>query len=162
MSAEQINPDTSVGVNADFLIIGSGIAGLSYALKVAESGTVAIVTKKARAESNTNYAQGGIAAAVADDDSLEEHVRDTLTAGDGLCNETAVRAMFSAVRKDFGRLDALLNNAGIASMNHLLTTPLSSVMDVLRTNVLGTFLFCREAAKLMRARKYGRMLASSS
>jgi 3-oxoacyl-[acyl-carrier protein] reductase len=73
-------------------------------------------------------------------------------------DETAVRAMFSAVRKDYGRLDALLNNAGIASMNHLLTTPLSSVMDVLRTNVLGTFLFCREAAKLMRARKYGRIV----
>ena len=80
-------------ITVDFLIIGSGIAGLSYALKVAEAGTVAIVTKKARAESNTNYAQGGIAAAVADDDSLEEHVRDTLTAGDGLCNETAVRVI---------------------------------------------------------------------
>jgi 3-oxoacyl-[acyl-carrier protein] reductase len=77
-------------------------------------------------------------------------------------DETAVRAMFSAVRKDYGRLDALLNNAGIASMNHLLTTPLSSVTDVLRTNVLGTFLFCREAAKLMRAKKYGRIVNFAS
>lgn len=77
-------------------------------------------------------------------------------------DETAVRAMFSSVRKDFGRLDALLNNAGIASMNHLLTTPLKSVVDVLQTNVLGTFLFCREAAKLMRARKYGRIVNFAS
>jgi 3-oxoacyl-[acyl-carrier protein] reductase len=77
-------------------------------------------------------------------------------------DETAVRAMFSAVRKEYGRLDALLNNAGIASMNHLLTTPLSSVTDVLRTNVLGTFLFCREAAKLMRAKKYGRIVNFAS
>jgi len=77
-------------------------------------------------------------------------------------DETAVRAMFSAVRKEYGRLDALLNNAGIASMNHMLTTPLSSVTDVLRTNVLGTFLFCREAAKLMRAKKYGRIVNFAS
>lgn len=78
-------------INVDFLIIGSGIAGLSYALNVAELGSVAIVTKKQRAESNTNYAQGGIAAVVAVDDSLDAHVRDTLTAGDGLCHEDAVR-----------------------------------------------------------------------
>jgi L-aspartate oxidase len=80
-------------INVDFLIIGSGIAGLTYALKVAPKNSVAIVTKKQRAESNTNYAQGGIAAAVAADDSLEDHLRDTLVAGDGLCNEKAVRAI---------------------------------------------------------------------
>ncbi|HEY2841398.1 MAG TPA: SDR family oxidoreductase [Pirellulales bacterium] len=77
-------------------------------------------------------------------------------------DEGAVKAMFSAVRKDYGRLDALLNNAGIASMNHVLTTPLSTVLDVLRTNVLGTFLFCREAAKLMRTRKHGRIVNFAS
>src|SRR5215471_528632 len=77
----------------DFVILGSGIAGLSYALKVATSGRVAIVTKKDRAESNTNYAQGGIAAVTSKEDSVELHVRDTLEAGAGLCKEKVVRAI---------------------------------------------------------------------
>ena len=62
----------------DYLVLGSGIAGLSFALKVAPRGRVAIVTKKSRAESNTNYAQGGIAAVTSKEDSFEAHVRDTL------------------------------------------------------------------------------------
>ena len=69
--------------------------GLTFALKVASAGTVAIITKKQRAESNTNYAQGGIAAVMAKDDSLELHVRDTLEAGAGLCNEEVVRTIVS-------------------------------------------------------------------
>jgi len=77
----------------DFLVIGSGIAGLTFALKVASAGRVAILTKKQRAESNTNYAQGGIAAVMAQDDSLELHVRDTLSAGAGLCRENVVRTI---------------------------------------------------------------------
>ena len=77
----------------DFLVLGSGIAGLSYALKVAPHGRVAIVTKKDRAESNTNYAQGGIAAVTSKEDSIELHVRDTLQAGAGLCKESAVRTI---------------------------------------------------------------------
>ncbi len=77
----------------DFLVLGSGIAGLTFALKVAPRGRVAIVTKKGRAESNTNYAQGGIAAVTGKDDSFELHVRDTLTAGAGLCREAAVRTI---------------------------------------------------------------------
>ena len=77
----------------DFLVLGSGIAGLSYALKVARHGRVAIVTKKDRAESNTNYAQGGIAAVTSKEDSVELHVRDTLEAGAGLCKEKVVRAI---------------------------------------------------------------------
>lgn len=79
----------------DYLVLGSGIAGLSFALKVAPHGRVAIITKKDRAESNTNYAQGGIAAVTSKEDSFELHVRDTLTAGAGLCNEAAVRTIVS-------------------------------------------------------------------
>src|SRR5437763_12034293 len=77
----------------DFLVLGSGIAGLSFALKVAPHGRVAIITKKDRAESNTNYAQGGIAAVTSKEDSFELHVRDTLEAGAGLCNEKVVRTI---------------------------------------------------------------------
>src|SRR5690348_12024656 len=77
----------------DFLVLGSGIAGLSFALKVAPRGRVAIVTKKNRAESNTNYAQGGIAAVTSKEDSFESHVRDTLEAGAGLCHEDVVRTI---------------------------------------------------------------------
>ncbi len=77
----------------DFIVLGSGIAGLSFALKVAPRGRVAIVTKKDRAESNTNYAQGGIASVTSKEDSFELHVRDTLTAGAGLCKESVVRTI---------------------------------------------------------------------
>ncbi len=76
----------------DLVIVGSGIAGLSFALKVAEAGyRVAIFTKKDKAESNTNYAQGGIAAVTSAGDDLEKHVVDTLEAGDGLCDSQIVR-----------------------------------------------------------------------
>jgi L-aspartate oxidase len=77
--------------NFDYVIIGSGIAGLMSAMHLAPYGKVLIITKKETAESNTNYAQGGIACVVADDDSFEEHVRDTLIAGAGLCDEKVVR-----------------------------------------------------------------------
>jgi L-aspartate oxidase len=77
----------------DFLVLGSGIAGLSFALKVAPRGRVAIITKKGSAESNTNYAQGGIAAVTSREDSFEMHVRDTLAAGAGLCKEAVVRTI---------------------------------------------------------------------
>ncbi|MCO5051880.1 MAG: L-aspartate oxidase [Verrucomicrobiae bacterium] len=77
----------------DFLVLGSGIAGLFFALKVAPHGKVAIVTKKNRAESNTNYAQGGIASVTSKEDSFELHVQDTLVAGAGLCREEVVRTI---------------------------------------------------------------------
>lgn len=77
----------------DFVVLGSGIAGLSFALEAAKAGRVAIITKKNRAESNTNYAQGGIAAVTSKEDSFELHVRDTLEAGAGLCKEAVVRTI---------------------------------------------------------------------
>ena len=78
---------------SDFLIIGSGIAGLSLSLKLADHGHVNIITKKERAESNTNYAQGGIAAVFAPNDSFDIHIQDTLKAGAGLCNRQAVELL---------------------------------------------------------------------
>jgi L-aspartate oxidase len=78
-------------IQTDFLIISSGIAGLMYALKVADNGTVAIVTKKQAVDSNTNLAQGGIASVFGQQDSFDLHIQDTLASGDGLCNEEVVR-----------------------------------------------------------------------
>jgi len=74
----------------DFLVIGSGVAGLFYALKVSElspGAKIAIVTKKGETASNTNRAQGGIAAVLAGSDSFEAHIADTMSAGAGLCNQ---------------------------------------------------------------------------
>ncbi|MCC6559443.1 MAG: L-aspartate oxidase [Polyangiaceae bacterium] len=79
-----------MAVTTDFLVVGSGIAGLTFALDAAEHGEVVVVTKRSRDESNTRYAQGGIAAALDPEDSQEAHVRDTLIAGAGLCREVVV------------------------------------------------------------------------
>lgn len=78
-------------MEVDFLVIGSGIAGLSFALKVAEYGKVCIVTKAAADEGSTKYAQGGIAAVIYDTDSFDKHIQDTLIAGAGMCDEDTVR-----------------------------------------------------------------------
>jgi len=79
--------------STDFLIIGSGIAGLRAAIGLAGAGRVTILTKAEPSESNTGYAQGGIAAALGDDDSPALHAEDTIRAGDGLCDEAAVRVL---------------------------------------------------------------------
>lgn len=73
-------------------------------------------------------------------------------------DEAAVTRMMREVARDAGRLDALINNAGIASMNHALLTPGATMTRIFRTNVFGSFLFCREAAKLMGRRKTGRIV----
>ena len=70
----------------DFLVIGSGIAGLSFALKAAKHGTVSVLSKNDTEETNTKYAQGGIAAVMSPIDSFEKHIRDTILVGDGLCD----------------------------------------------------------------------------
>jgi 3-oxoacyl-[acyl-carrier protein] reductase len=86
--------------------------------------------------------------------ALEGYSHHTLDVAD----EQAVKMLFSSLRQRHGRLDHLINNAGIASMNHALLTPVSTVQTVLQTNVVGTFLFCREAAKLMKKHGYGRIV----
>ncbi|MBI1805912.1 MAG: L-aspartate oxidase [Ignavibacteria bacterium] len=95
----------SMEVRSDVLIIGSGIAGLSLALKAAEIGTVSIITKKHKAESNTNYAQGGIAAVISSEDSFDLHMQDTLSAGVELCHRDAVEVL---VKEGPRRLEELI------------------------------------------------------
>jgi 3-oxoacyl-[acyl-carrier protein] reductase len=75
-----------------------------------------------------------------------------------VADEHAVKRLFTKIRNDFGKLDNVINNAGIASMNHCLLTPMSTITNILNTNVVGTFLFCREAGKLMKKNSYGRIV----
>jgi len=89
----------------DFLVLGSGLAGLHFALRVAAHGEVAIVTKRASQEGATSWAQGGIAAVMAEGDSFDAHVQDTLDAGAGLCDESVVRFV---VERGPEAIDALL------------------------------------------------------
>ncbi len=79
----------------DYIIVGSGIAGLYTALLAKEQASVLIITKGSIDDCNTKYAQGGIAAAIGRNDSPELHFKDTVAAGDGLCNEEAVRILFN-------------------------------------------------------------------
>ena len=75
-----------------------------------------------------------------------------------VADESAVKEMFVNIRRSYARLDILINNAGIASMNHLLLTPVRTARNILETNIMGTFLFCREAAKLMMRNGCGRIV----
>lgn len=92
-------------MNTDFLIIGSGIAGLSLALKLSSLGRVLVITKKQKAESNTNYAQGGIASVFGEDDNFDLHIKDTLECGAGLCHRDAVEKI---VREGPGCINELI------------------------------------------------------
>src|SRR3954468_15800563 len=85
-----VAPHMAEPLETDYLVIGSGIAGLNFALLAAEHGRVVVLTKKQPDDTNTNWAQGGGAAALASDDSLEQHVKDALIAGDGLCDRGVV------------------------------------------------------------------------
>ena len=89
---------------ADFLVIGSGLAGLSFALKAATVGKVIVITKSTLDETNTSFAQGGIASVMYDPDSFEKHVQDTLICGDGLCDEKVVRMVVSEAPEEIKQL----------------------------------------------------------
>ena len=91
----------------DFLVIGSGLAGMHYALRVAEAGDVAVITKRSAHDSATDWAQGGIAAVMDPEDSFEAHADDTLNAGAGLCHEDTVRFV---VENGPRAIDSLLKN----------------------------------------------------
>jgi L-aspartate oxidase len=95
-----------MNLKTDILIIGSGIAGLYAALKISDKFSVVIVTKKNKAESNTNYAQGGIASVMSQHDSFESHIKDTLTAGAGLCKKDPVEIM---VKEGPDRIEDLID-----------------------------------------------------
>jgi L-aspartate oxidase len=84
---------TSVSSPPDFLVVGAGIAGLRAAVELAEAGTVLVLAKREVTESNTQWAQGGIAAALSDEDEISLHLQDTLQAGDGLCNVEAAKVL---------------------------------------------------------------------
>src|SRR5947209_19826132 len=77
----------------DFIVVGAGIAGLRAAIELAEAGRVLVLAKKEVTESATQYAQGGIAAALSDEDEIGLHLQDTLNAGDGLCNVDAAKIL---------------------------------------------------------------------
>ena len=88
----------------DFLVIGSGLGGLSFALKAAEHGSVCLITKAEMEQTNTRYAQGGIAAVTYEPDSYDKHVEDTLVAGDHLCNEEVVRMVVKEAPEQIQKL----------------------------------------------------------
>ena len=86
-------------INTDYLVIGAGVAGLRAAIELAQAGHVLVVAKESLRESASEYAQGGIAVALSDDDEVSLHEQDTLYAGDGLCDVTAVRTLVEEERE---------------------------------------------------------------
>jgi 3-oxoacyl-[acyl-carrier protein] reductase len=88
-------------------------------------------------------------------ENYEHHIAD-------VSDESQVKAVISAIRNRYGRLDIAINNAGVAAMNHVLLTPIATVDRIMRTNFYGTFLVCRESAKLMMKRRTGRIVNIST
>jgi L-aspartate oxidase len=108
-----------MSIDVDYLVIGSGLAGLTFALTMAPHGSVAVLTKKNRTDANSSWAQGGIAGVISGDDSFELHKNDTLVAGAGLCNERAVEVLVTEGPERIRELIALgaqfnteIDNAG--------------------------------------------------
>ncbi len=96
-----------MAITCDYLVIGSGVAGLTFALDASANGDIVLVTKRSRDESNTKYAQGGIAAVMAATDSFDAHISDTLVAGAGLCHERAVEVCVKEGPERLRKLEAL-------------------------------------------------------
>jgi L-aspartate oxidase len=96
--------DTSRRKKVDFLVIGSGIAGLSFALKVADKGKVCVISKTRLEETNTSYAQGGISSVTYAPDNFEKHIDDTLTAGAGICSKEVVHKVVKEAPKQIEEL----------------------------------------------------------
>lgn len=94
--------------------------------------------------------------------SLERPIEGSTHIEVDVRDEASVRRLFAGIRREHGRLDHLVNNAAVSSMNHSLVTPIQVARRVLDTNVIGTFLFCREAAKLMQRQRYGRIVNLST
>ena len=92
-------------IKTDYLVIGSGIAGLSFALKASKTGSVALVTKRKLFDSSTGKAQGGVACVTDKNDSFADHINDTLVAGDGLCNEEIVELVVKSAPERIKELD---------------------------------------------------------
>ncbi len=97
-------------METDYLVLGSGLAGLYFALRASEHGRVVVVTKRSPTEANTQYAQGGVAGVLSPDDSTDAHVEDTLIVGDGLCKRDVVEM---CVREGPEHILRLANEIGV-------------------------------------------------
>ncbi|MBV9225534.1 MAG: FAD-dependent oxidoreductase, partial [Acidobacteriaceae bacterium] len=93
-------------IHTDFVVVGAGVAGLRAAIELANAGSVLVIAKDSLQESSSEYAQGGIAVALSDDDELELHEQDTIAAGDGLCDIEAVRTL---VEEGPGAIEQLID-----------------------------------------------------
>ena len=102
-----VTPHMASPLETDYLVVGSGIAGLNFALLAAQHGRVVVITKKAPDDTNTNWAQGGVAAVLSPQDSFDQHIKDTLVAGDGLCDRGVVEMCVEAGPAQVERLLAI-------------------------------------------------------